>query len=348
MTTPPAERLPDLAVLFPFRAWLRHPGLRTWTTWLFVALVAVPPAALVLFVDADGFTGIATVFAAYFAAAWFLLLRALVQPRAVSGALLAQVVVAALLIEAPLAFWLEKALGANTDSLASSVFAVGVPEELAKLLPVVGLALLHRRTGLVPRDALFLGAVSGLVFGAGEAVTYVTEYMPQAGLLGVGGAILSVWRFVTDPVAHALWAGIGGYFVGLAVQYRTPGRSFALIALGLAVTALLHGVNDWLGVNLLWVLVDVISALLFLAYARIGLVAGPPAPRPVPPAPAPAQPWGPPATVTASPAAASLPQAPSVPRTPAAPSVPTPRVSGRHAAAEDPVTAPNAIASAMR
>ncbi|MCD2196224.1 PrsW family intramembrane metalloprotease [Actinomycetospora endophytica] len=340
MTTPPAERLPDLAVLFPFRAWLRHPALRAWTTWLFVALVAVPPAALVLFSGADSFNGIATVFAAYFAAAWFLLLRALVRPRAVSGGLLAQVVIVALLVEAPLAVWLERALGANTDSLASSVFAVGVPEELAKLLPVLALALFHRRSGLVPRDALFLGAVSGLVFGAGEAVTYVTQYMPEAGLLGVGGAILTVWRFVTDPVVHALWAGIGGYFVGLAIQFRTPGRACALVALGLAVAAVLHGVNDWLGVNVLWVLVDVVSALLFLAYARIGLVAAPRTPRPaIPAAP---QLWGPPAAAmsTPAPAAAARTVAPST-------SVPAPRTGGRHAVAdEDPVTAPIALATA--
>ena len=117
MTTPPAERLPDLAVLFPVRAWLRHPALRAWTTWLFVALVAVPPAALVVFADADDVTAIATVFAAYFAAAWFLVLRALVRPRAVGGALLAQVVIAALVIETPLAVGLETVLAANTHYL---------------------------------------------------------------------------------------------------------------------------------------------------------------------------------------------------------------------------------------
>ncbi len=49
MTTPRAERLPHLAVLFPVRAWLRHPALGAGTTWAFVALVAVPPAALALF-----------------------------------------------------------------------------------------------------------------------------------------------------------------------------------------------------------------------------------------------------------------------------------------------------------
>ncbi len=337
MTTPPAERLPDLAVLFPVRAWLRHPALRAWTTWLFVALVAVPPAALVVFADADDVTAIATVFAAYFAAAWFLVLRALVRPRAVGGALLAQVVIAALVIETPLAVGLETVLAANTHYLMSSVLGVGLPEELAKLLPVVALVLLHRRRGLVPRDVLFLGAVSGLVFGAVEAVTYVTDYMPQAGMRGVDAALVTVWRFVTDPVSHALWAGIGGYFVGLAAQYRTPGRWMALAGVGLAIPSLLHGLNDWDAItgNVLWVGVQVVSALLFLGYARVGLVASSPAPRPTPPAVP--QTWGPPAAALAGPV---RPGAPVF--------IPAARTSGRHAVDDDPMTGPIARMPAMQ
>lgn len=281
---PPAPRLPDLSVLFPVRAWLRHPALRAWTTWLFVALVAVPPAALVLFRNASGYGGEATTFAAYFAAAWFLVLWVLVRPRNISGALLAQVVVLALVLEAPLAIGLEEALRGDTANLFQSVLAVGIPEELAKALPVALLVLLHRRLDLLPRDTLFLGAVSGLVFGAVEAVTYATEYTPSE--LGIGGAIVLVWRFVTDPVAHAMWAGVAGYFIGLAAQYRAPGPFLALTGVGIGVPAVLHGLNDWDPINgtLLWVGVDVVSALLFLAYARIGLVAARPAtPPPVPP-----------------------------------------------------------------
>ena len=53
----------------------------------------------------------------------------------------------------------------------------------------------------------------------------------------------------TDPVVHALWAGIAGYFVGLAVQgYKRGGTKQAAIALGcvgLGIAAVLHGLNDW-------------------------------------------------------------------------------------------------------
>jgi RsiW-degrading membrane proteinase PrsW (M82 family) len=281
--TSPAPRLPDLAVLFPVGAWLRHPALRSWTTWLVVALVAVPPLALVVFRGASGVGGQATMFAGYFAAAWFLVLWVVVRPRNVPGALLLQVVVLAFVLEAPLAVALEEYLDADTDGLVRSVLAVGVPEELAKALPVVLLVLLHRRRTLVPRDTLFLGVVSGLVFGAVEAVKYATEYTPSD--VGIGGAIVLVWRFVTDPVAHAVWAGVAGYFIGLAASYRTAGPFLALVGLGIGVPALLHGLSDWdvVGGTVLWVAVDVVSALLFLAYAKVGLVGRPAAVVPAAP-----------------------------------------------------------------
>jgi hypothetical protein len=55
------------------------------------------------------------------------------------------------------------------------IFTVGLPEELAKALPVLAIVLIYRGSrDLTPRDYLFLGAVSGLVFGASEVVHYFT------------------------------------------------------------------------------------------------------------------------------------------------------------------------------
>lgn len=281
---PPGSRLPDLSVLFPFRTWLHHPALRSWTTWLFVALVAAPPLALAMFPRSSDLTGVAMVFAAYFAAAWFLVLWVLVRPRNIHSALLAQVVGLALVIELPLATWLEELLDAGHENVFQSVLTVGIPEELAKALPVVLLVVLHRRRVLVPRDTLFLGAVSGLAFGAAEAVRYAVDYAPID--FGRGDAMVLVWRFVAGPITHALWAGVAGYFVGLAAQYRDPKPFLALAGLGIGVPALLHGLNNWDPVNgtVLWVLVDAVSALLFAAYARVGLVATPHPAAPAAPA----------------------------------------------------------------
>ena len=273
---PSGPRLPAPSLLFPWEAWLSHPRLRSWTTWLFVALVAVPPLAITLVpADATNANAAATAFAAYFALAWFLVLWVVVRPRRVRGALLAQVVALSLIVESPLAIGMERALDADTGNLLLSIATVGIPEELAKLLPVALLAVVHRRAwrALAPRDYLFLGAVSGLAFGAVEAVVYIA-HSPVA---GTGDALVLVWRLVTDPVVHACWAGTACYFLGLATRYRETGPWAALAGLGIGVPAVLHGLNDWVAprVNVAWVLVTVASTLLFLAYALVGITAPP-------------------------------------------------------------------------
>jgi RsiW-degrading membrane proteinase PrsW (M82 family) len=291
MNTPPAERLPDLAVLFPVRLWLRHPAVRAWTTWLFVALVAVPPAALALFSGASQLLGLSIVLAAYFAFVWFLVLRVVVGPRRVGGGLVTQVAAAEAVLVLVYLFGVAPSGIATQDNLLAVLAFVGLPEELLKALPVVAVALIHRRLHLAPRDMLFLAATSGLVFGAIEAVVYGYGMNDEAGV-----GLNLVWRFATDPISHALWAGVAGYFLGLATHFHRPGPWLALAGIGLGVPVVLHALNDWAPVNgtISWVIVQVLSALLFLAYARIGLVSAVPRRRPAEPI-VPAQPWGPPA-----------------------------------------------------
>ena len=280
----PSHRLPAPSLLFPWRAWVAHPQLRSWTTWLFVALVAVPPLAYTLMPDrSTDMTTPATVFAFYFATAWFLVLWMVVRPQRVGGQLLAQVVVLALAIEFPVTIVLETALNSDPENLLYGIATIGVPEELAKILPVAVLALARRRLfpTMPPRDVLFLGAVSGLVFGAVEAVHYVVDLMD---VTTTADGLQVVWRLVTGPIAHGCWAGIAGYFLGLAIRYREPGPWAALAGLGIGVPAVLHGTGNWVGANVAWVLVSVVSTLLFLAYARVGLA---PAPVRAVPGPAP-------------------------------------------------------------
>jgi RsiW-degrading membrane proteinase PrsW (M82 family) len=202
----------------------------------------------------------------------------------------------------PLAVALEVALHGSNANLGPSIFTVGIPEELAKALPVLAVALIYwrRRRDLMPRDYLFLGAVSGLVFGASEVVHYFTVNGVNAfyatvrsdtpsisRLVNTGhpasssvfsvliGPVLFfilqfVWRFLTDPITHACWSGLTGYFIGLAVTGRHKWYQVAWI--GVAVAAILHGLNDWSRVNghPLWIVVALVSGVLFLGYAKIG------------------------------------------------------------------------------
>jgi RsiW-degrading membrane proteinase PrsW (M82 family) len=310
--TPAAARAPSaqqrraarLNDLLPIGDWLRHRSFRSWPVLLFLVLICAPVIALVVLGDnptASTFEHVAWIFAAYFALAWLLLLGVIVRPEHVTKSMLLLVIVIALATQVPLAIALETALQSNTNSLAESIFTVAVPEELVKALPVVAIGLIFwRRRDLQPRDYLFLGAVSGLAFGAAEVVHYFTvngvaqfyqvvqSSIPSINQLISNGnspsaslfAVLIgpvrffilefVWRFVTDPISHACWAGLSGYFIGLAMTKR---HSWYLVSwIGLAAAAVLHGLNDWGRVNggPLWIVVVAVSGILVLGYAKVG------------------------------------------------------------------------------
>jgi len=319
---PPARRQPAGQVndLLPLGDWIRHHSLRSWPVLLFLLLICVPSIALVILGDnpsASTFDHVAWIFAAYFAVAWLLLLGVIIRPEHVTRPMLVLVTVIALLTQVPLAVTLEVNLHASTAGLGPSIYSVGLPEELAKAIPVLAIALIYRLAGrheLTPRDYLFLGAVSGLAFGASEVVHYFTVNGLAEFYLTVQSAIPSieqlirtghsapasvfaaliepvryfvlnfVWRFLTDPITHACWAGLTGYFIGLAVTGRH--RWYTVAWIGLVAAAILHGLNDWGLVNgrPLWVVVTAISGILFLGYAKVGSRTDPEVPEVVPPA----------------------------------------------------------------
>ena len=312
----PAGQVSDL---LPLGDWARHHSLRSWPVLLFLTLICVPSIALLILglnPSQATFDHVAWIFAAYFAVAWLLLLGVIIRPEHVSRTTLVLVTAIALATQVPLAVTLEVDLHANTASLGQSIYSVGLPEELAKAIPVLAVALIYqlwREHEMEPRDYLFLGAVSGLVFGASEVVHYFTvngvEQFYQtvkAALPAIQQLILAghstpdsvfavliepvryfilefVWRFVTDPITHACWAGLTGYFIGLAVSGRH--RWYAVGWIGLVAAAILHGLNDWSRVNghWLWILVVLVSGVLFLGYAKVGSRGDRPAPAIWPP-----------------------------------------------------------------
>src|SRR5260221_356850 len=101
------------------------------------------------------------------------------------------------------------------------------------------------------------------------------DHVPRTMLVVLIGPVLPfildfVWRFVPDPISHACWAGLTGYFIGLAATGRHKWYTVAWI--GVAVAAVLHGLNDWGRVNghPAWILVVLVSGVLFLGYAKVG------------------------------------------------------------------------------
>ena len=263
--------------LLPLGAWVRNPSLRSWPVLLFMLLIAVPPVAIVVFYNNPGqstFTEATWILAGYFALAWLLLIAVVIRPATISLLLLLAVIAISVVTEVPLAIWLEKLLHSGTSNIVTSIFTVGLPEESVKAIPVIVIAVAVRRR-ITPADYLFLGAVSGLVFGASEAAHYLTSGagLGRSATQDLVAALQYVWRFPTDPISHACWAGITGYFIGLAVYaQRNSGQRkwYAVCWVGLAIATALHGLGDWdtLNGHWAWVAITVVSAILFLTYAK--------------------------------------------------------------------------------
>jgi len=321
--------------LLPLGDWIRHHSLRSWPVLLFLLLICVPSIALVILgpsPSASTFDHVAWIFAGYFAVAWLLLLGVIIRPDHVTRPMLVLVTVVALATQLPLAVTLEVDLHAETAGLGPSIWSVGLPEELAKAIPVLAVAVIYRLWGdhqLTPKDYLFLGAVSGLAFGASEVVHYFTVnglaefYLTvQSAIPSIQQLILSghsapdsvfavligpvryfvldfVWRFLTDPITHACWAGLAGYFIGLAATGRH--KWYTVSWIGLVMAAVLHGLNDWSRVNghWLWIVVTIVSGVLFLGYAKVGSRSDLAVPGSRPPGPPPGPPSGPPPAAVA-------------------------------------------------
>jgi RsiW-degrading membrane proteinase PrsW (M82 family) len=152
-------------------------------------------------------------------------------------------------------------------SIVQGFFHAGLPEETLKAIPVffgvwLGRRLTDRSNFLwqlrvtEPIDGILIGVASGLGFTFAETFS---QYVPQQIVFALHHVELN-HHLVTDAAAlqlliprilqniagHAAWAGIFGYYIGLAAMRRTDStRDQARIVLtGLGIAAFLHGSWD--------------------------------------------------------------------------------------------------------
>ena len=152
----------------------------------------------------------------------------------------------------------EAAAATFPGKFVSNVFGPGLSEEFLKagaLFLGLALAAWLRRSGgrgnaLIrglalegPIDGMLVGAASG---GAFILIETMVQYVPNAVRGGaspaagaVQGLMLLIPRVLNGVVGHMAYAGIVGYFAGLAVSH--PRATFRLLALGYGLAALLHG-----------------------------------------------------------------------------------------------------------
>jgi RsiW-degrading membrane proteinase PrsW (M82 family) len=166
-------------------------------------------------------------------------------------------------------------LTAHPNNWFDALIGPGLAEEFCKDIAVLLTILALRyffKNRLDVRSCMFLGTIAGLAFGAREAALYQQN---DENLLGnpsqvhatVQYVLLFGMRIFTDGLQHAEWAGVACFFIGLGLKYRK--QRIPLFLFGYVFGALLHATNDWSagrGPNIWWIIVQILSAALFLGY----------------------------------------------------------------------------------
>lgn len=259
---------PSLSVLLPLRSWWES---REWRKGypLFFLVFALAPYVVFAAVSPDqGIGSVAWAYVGIFSVLWALLFFTLIRPGKLELALLGEIAITSAVFGIPLAIWLEERLPGK-DNLLHLILAVGLPEEIAKAAPVfVIMVLLMKGRSFSTRMFMFMGAISGLAFGAVEGVRYISLYQQAlvAGQLSPAGFVQIVaMRFFTDSLFHGCTAVVSAYFIGLAARH--PRWRIQLMAFGIGSMAIIHGVNDRWASG--WPLVAIAAVLLFIVVGYV-------------------------------------------------------------------------------
>jgi|GEM_PF-977455 len=223
---------------------------------------------------------IAWILGIYYSSIWGIVLYNIVKPVQFSWGNVFKCVLFTISVGMPLLLFVTTippfsifyaAISANTAGLIPKligyVLGVGVLEESCKALPIY-LFLLRLDKLKDPLTSAFYGVVSGLGFAIAEGASYALMYANSVQSQSDFGNYLmsNTIRFVSLPLNHAIWAGIVGYFLGLAAI--NPSRKFPIIFIGVAISAVLHGFYDTFSDSLIGLGILTFSILLFVTYLR--------------------------------------------------------------------------------
>jgi RsiW-degrading membrane proteinase PrsW (M82 family) len=257
-----------LSQAFPVRDWLRD---RTW--WkgplgVFVLFAAAPFVLLHLSDRDEDMTTATWGFAVYFALVWSLAMYKIIRPEPPPTSLVLKLVLFSTFVSTTFAVFVETRLEPDMANVLWTIGGVGLPEEIAKAIPVVLFVFLSRHR-YSPRLFMYAGAISGLAFGAAEAVAYATFYSSLGDYVSFSDiAAVTVWRLLTDGLFHACFAATAAFFIGVAAWSRDKG--VLLITIGIGTSSVLHGAYDrWAG-NWFGLTLAVLIIMLFIAYVRTG------------------------------------------------------------------------------
>ena len=138
---------------------------------------------------------------------------------------------------------LEVILGPNASLMVGAPISAPIVEELAKALGVVLLFWLLRPEFNSMRDGLVYGALVGLGFTWFEAALYVAKMYAQFGV-PMFGLQLGVRYALFGLGGHAMFTGLFGASLGLALQTRRKWLRIVAPIIGLLLAMTAHMLNN--------------------------------------------------------------------------------------------------------
>jgi RsiW-degrading membrane proteinase PrsW (M82 family) len=248
------------------------------TTVRLLLFLGVFPLLINLFAEQATLAQTAWLLGIYYASIWGVVLYNLIRPPQFSWSNTLKCLLFTTFIGIPTLLFLQRvppfsnlyqAVGGGLLArMVGFTLGVGVLEEVCKALPVY-LFLLRPRKLTDPQTSAFYGAMSGLGFAIAEGAAYSLRYAfgLSRGEIGLGSYVAAnTIRFVSLPLFHAILAGIVGYFIGLGAI--NPSRQGAILFIGLAIAAVLHGLYNTFASGVLGPFIIGFSISLFVSYLR--------------------------------------------------------------------------------
>jgi RsiW-degrading membrane proteinase PrsW (M82 family) len=269
-----------LRILFPVHSWLHNSGWRQGLRLGVIVYALLPLIFLTVLNSSTNLSAPGWAYSLYVAPLWLMGFWMLIRPPDRPGK--QEYVIGAAIVVWTFV-WINVVTVNINDALPISkgigplsALVIGINEETSKALPVLlaGLILLKvRKVKLDVRMWMLYGTLAGLTFGVTEQAFYTSydiHILQTAGTQSANADVQAILAFservFVDGFQHAVWAGISGFFIGLAINYRK--RRIALILIGIGTPALLHAANDWLSGDSpwIWIAIQAASLLLFLGY----------------------------------------------------------------------------------
>jgi RsiW-degrading membrane proteinase PrsW (M82 family) len=237
--------------------------------YLFLAIVLIPVLALVFSV-----LPIVTysIYGVYFAAIWVVALYKTIGTNQVAIKNIILIIMGTIIISTITIYLFQSSfLWRKIEVLIQSenilykflgmFFGVAIIEESLKQL-FIYVVISRNKFITIIRTAIFYGMISGLTFGIVEGVEYQVSLNKELG--ADQNYFYNIIRLTSLPFFHAIWAGIGAYFISLS--YIMLKFKYTLRVLGLVIPALLHAFYNVFGLNVLGILVIVFSTILLTVY----------------------------------------------------------------------------------